>query len=549
MSSSSDIEALSARLLALAEQAIDFTAYLDESGKIRWMSDAFLSFTGGDLRHLFGRPLSDLVSPLEKATLVAALTSLRGGAPSIEANLTLTGKTEVSVPVAVRLIKVADGSGQLLFTANRRELKVLAIPDLDLTSKDAVTGLDSRISFSSQLQAALTSDKFALLLINIDRFKRINESLGTRSGDAILKAVATRLSRSIREYDVLSRLAADEFAVILKNVSDRAILGELAARFITLLGQPFELAGERLRLSVSIGVAMYPGHGESEEHLIRAAELAVESAKARGGNQWCLNSCVYTPDRSKLTLETSLHEAVEQGQLSLHYQPIVDRDGKLAGCEALMRWQHPDKGFISPAEFIPAAEACGLIHLLGNWSLRLACAQAAKWPSQDLYMSVNVSPKQFLKEGFETAVTEALAGANLDPSRLMLEITEGVLMLDPCYSKALLERLRSLGIRVAVDDFGTGYSSLAYLKTLPVSSLKVDRSFVMGLPDDSQDRAIVASVLGMTQQLGMFSIVEGVETQAQADTVRELGCTYMQGWLYGKPLPADEFEARFLKEA
>jgi diguanylate cyclase len=547
MSNPLELESLRARLLALAEQAVDFTAYLDSAGAIRWMSDSFLAFTGGSLKGLFSLPLIDLISSTERPSFAAALEAVQGKSQRVDLLLNLTSKEGVPTKITARLIKISGDSGQLLFTATRFDSKLHTNSDSDRHAQDALTGLASRSSFLTQLKEALMGDPFALLIINLDRFKRINESMGTHNGDALLKAASKRLAHSIRDSDVLARLSADEFALILKKVSDQDLIGDLASRLLTLLGQPFDLDGERIRLSASIGVAMYPDHGASEELLIRAAELAVEKVKARGGNQWSQDTGSHKASRPGLTLETSLHEAVEQGQLSLHYQPIVDQSGRLAGAEALMRWHHPDKGFIGPADFIPAAEACGLIYLLGTWSLRLACAQAARWSNSDLYVSVNVSPKQFLKEGFEDAVKSALAESNLDPKRLMLEITEGVLMLDPGYSKSLLERLKKLGIKVAVDDFGTGYSSLAYLKSLPVSALKVDRSFVMGLPGDSKDYAIVASILSMTNQLGLFSVIEGVETEEQAAAVKELGCTYMQGWLYGKPLSAEEFELKFLK--
>jgi EAL domain-containing protein (putative c-di-GMP-specific phosphodiesterase class I) len=363
-----------------------------------------------------------------------------------------------------------------------------------------------------------------------------------------LKIVADRLVAGVRESDGLSRLSADEFALLIPNVSDPPVIADLATRLLTILGQPFDLTEERVRLSASIGVAVYPEHGDTESLLLRSAEAAVGTAKARGGNQWVLSNGSFVPSRQSLSLETRLHAAIEEGEIHLHYQPIVSALGELRGCEALMRWTSAEGESTPPSEFIPAAEACGLIHLLGGWSLRLACSQLARWGRSDLYVSVNVSPKQFLREGFELTVKTALAAADLDPSRLMLEITEGVLMLDPGYARSLLTKLRQMGVQVAVDDFGTGHSSLAYLKTLPVTTLKVDQSFVKGLPEDGKDRAIVSSVLTLAKDLGLSSVVEGVERQTQAETVKRLGCTYMQGWLFGGPRAPDSFAANFLEQ-
>ncbi|GAB3629334.1 cyclic di-GMP phosphodiesterase CdpA [Pandoraea terrae] len=424
----------------------------------------------------------------------------------------------------------------------------------ELALCDTVTGLGNRGYIQERIAGAIAhandgGPNFAVALLDLDGFKKVNDSLGHDVGDQLLRAAGQRLVAQIRETDVAGRMGGDEFVLVLPGCDDEQALNGIMKRVLSAIQQPFQVGDQMLHLTTSIGVAFYPRHGTSDGTLIKHADAAMYCAKDRGRN----GLYVYTDDlgdlqRKAFSLESAMFEAIHNGEFSLHYQPICDPVTlAVKGVEALMRW-YPALGPVSPAEFIPLAEANGLINLLGGWALRAACMQLARWDTTrlgGLYMSVNVSAQQFHHPAFPSLVWQAIADSGVEGHRLVLEITESVLMRDPEQANLVLRELQTLGVRFAVDDFGAGYSSLGYLKRFPLSALKIDRSFVKDMPTSSNDRTIVTAVLGLARELGLSAVAEGVETEEQRQMLIDRGCDSIQGWLVSQALPANELEGAF----
>ena len=406
---------------------------------------------------------------------------------------------------------------------------------------DALTGLPNRLLFRDRLNQELANAKrygggFAVLACDLDRFKTVNDSLGHPAGDRLLCVVADRLKAVIRDVDTVARLGGDEFAIILSWLDNPQAVGLIAERIIESLGRPVDLDGPTACIGVSIGIALGTAETHDADSLFKNADIALYRAKAAGRNTLSF----YEPgmDESvadRNALEVDLREAVRGGSFVLHYQPIMNvADQEPTGFEALMRWSHPERGMVSPADFIPLAEETGLIVPLGDWALREACREAATWPSH-LRVAVNVSAVQFQKQGLEQAVVGALAASGIAPHRLELEITESILVADMEAAVVCLHRLRALGIRISLDDFGTGYSSLSYLRRFPFDKIKIDRSFIRDIADPDT-AAIVRAIVGIGSRLGVAITAEGVETNEQLEGVRQEGCNEVQGFLFSKPL-------------
>ncbi len=420
-----------------------------------------------------------------------------------------------------------------------------------LAHHDTLTGLPNRVVFHDRLRHAMagarrTKDRVAILFLDLDRFKNINDSLGHDAGDRLLGTVGRRLKESLREVDTVARLGGDEFVVVADQIRDVKNVAHLAQNILHALQQAIRIDGHDLYITASIGISLFPGDGDDVEGVMRAADVAMYRAKDLGRNTFQF----YTPDmncrsRELLHLESDLRQALAQEQLVLHYQPQFEMvTGSPVGMEALVRWQHPRKGMVSPADFIPLAEETGLIVPIGEWVLRAACAQSMDWQRQGLppmVVAVNISPRQFRQSDLLSMVSRVLEETGLDPSLLELEITESMIMNDVESAILTLRELNRMGVHLAIDDFGTGYSSLGYLKRLPVSRLKIDQSFVRDLPDDPNDAAIATSVIVLAQSMGLDVIAEGVETQDQVQFLLERGCLKGQGYLFSRPLPAGEF--------
>jgi diguanylate cyclase (GGDEF)-like protein/PAS domain S-box-containing protein len=413
-----------------------------------------------------------------------------------------------------------------------------------LAHYDALTGLPNRVLFREQIERELENAKhggqFALLYIDIDEFKSINDSLGHHVGDELLKAVAHRIKDCIKTTDLIARLGGDEFAVIQTAVGNSADTIEFVTRIHEAIRQPYQCLGHHLSTDASIGIALAPQDGTDLDHLIKNADLAMYGAKAEGRRTYrFFEPAMDARAKARLTMEQDLRQAMIDGDFDIHYQPLLDLgSNEVTGCEALLRWRHPERGMVSPAEFIPLAEDTGLINELGDWVLQTACAEAASWPPH-VRLAVNVSPVQLKCQTLALRIASALAASGLQPGRLEIEITEAVLIRDDETALAILHELRALGVRIALDDFGTGFSSLSYLKRFPFDKIKIDRCFVSDIEVDGS-AAIVQAVVNIAAARNMTTTAEGVETEQQREILRKLGCTEMQGYLFSAPKPASE---------
>ncbi len=413
-----------------------------------------------------------------------------------------------------------------------------------LAHYDALTDLPNRVLFREQIerefQKAVGGEKFALLYIDIDEFKGINDSLGHHVGDELLKTLAARIKHCVKPTDLIARLGGDEFAVIQTAVGSVADAKEFVTRIHDAIRQPCQCLGHHLSTDASIGIALAPQDGTDLDQLIKNADLAMYAAKAEGRRTHrFFEPAMDARAKARLTMEQDLRQAMVDGGFEIHYQPLLDlRSDEITGCEALLRWRHPERGMVSPAEFIPLAEDTGLINELGDWVLQTACAEAATWPHQ-IRLAVNVSPIQLKNQTLALRIASALAASGLNPSRLEIEITEAVLIHDDETALAILHQLRAIGVRIALDDFGTGFSSLSYLKRFPFDKIKIDRCFVSDIEVDGS-AAIVQAVVNIAAARNMTTTAEGVETESQREILRKLGCTEMQGYLFSAAKPGPE---------
>ena len=413
-----------------------------------------------------------------------------------------------------------------------------------LAHYDALTNLPNRTLFQRHAEGLLLQTaevSFAILYIDIDEFKRINDSLGHLIGDEFLRGVSIRLQDAIGPQDFVARLGGDEFAVVQHGVSSEEDVNALAARIYAALRTPFDCRGHSLSADASIGIALAPQDGTELDQLIKNADLAMYGAKADGRHTYRF----FEPEmdaaaKARLALEQDLRQALTNGGFEIHYQPLVDlRSDRVTGCEALVRWRHPERGMISPAAFIPVAEDTGMIVELGEWVLRTACAEAANWPAH-VRLAVNVSPVQLREPTLALRIASALASSGLPANRLEIEITEAVLIGDDATALAILHELKALGVRIALDDFGTGYSSLSYLKRFPFDKIKIDRCFVTDIAEADGSSVIVQAVVNIAASCNMTTVAEGVETAQQKELLRALGCTQMQGFLFSGARPSAE---------
>jgi diguanylate cyclase (GGDEF)-like protein len=415
-----------------------------------------------------------------------------------------------------------------------------------MAQHDSLTGLGNRVQFRDHLVRALarikdSGENLALLFIDLDQFKLINDTLGHRVGDLLLTAVGRRLQHSTRDCDTVARLGGDEFAIIQVAEARAEDTSVLAERIIKAVAQPYQIEGHQLLVSCSIGIAWAPDDGTDPDLLLANADLALYRAKAeaRGGYRF-FEVEMNARAQARRLLERDLRDALNKGQFELHYQPLYNLNGGgVTGFEALVRWNHPQRGVIPPLEFISLAEEMGLIVPLGRWVLRDACREATRWPA-DIKLAVNLSPIQFRNGTLLKDFKDALAASGLDPERLELEITETALLDDNKKIMQMLHELRSLGVHICMDDFGTGYSSLSYLRMFPFDKIKIDRSFVRDLPTNSDSSAIVRAIIGLAGNIGMITTVEGVETEEQYAYLKAEGCTEVQGYLISRPMPAGD---------
>jgi diguanylate cyclase (GGDEF)-like protein len=481
----------------------------------------------------------------------AAFPLLNKAGESVGVLLFLAGEEEAFADDLVELLtRLAENVAFALDNFDRADAKTKADERIEyLASHDSLTSLPNREMFNQLLHAAMITahrrhQQFAMLFIDLDRFKVINDSLGHEAGDTLLVEIAGRLRQNLRSGDIVARLGGDEFVVILEHSAERGEIEAVARKLLSAVGQPVQLSGHECHTTVSIGVAMFPADGSDIHTLTKNADMAMYLVKEDGKN----NFRFFTKEArmqsiERLTLETYLRHALARDEFSLHYQPKVDlATGQITGVEALLRWTHPEHGVLPPAQFIPLAEETGLIVPIGRWVLKEACAQNMAWQRRGLRpvsMAVNLSPRQFIDQNLLQDIDEALAASGMSSVLLQLEVTESMMMRDVSRAIKVLDAIQSRGIRLAIDDFGTGYSSMSLMKQFPIDTIKIDRSFVRDLPDDSEDCAIAQAIISMGKALGMTIVAEGVETTEQQAFLRTHGCDEMQGFLFSRPISSD----------
>ncbi|NHO31942.1 EAL domain-containing protein [Acetobacter fallax] len=503
--------------------------------------------TGLDLTTLKHRAMPDLfVSPPSERTL----SGREAGSSDIFApeQLELVGPGMRRIPVEVlsRDMPYVDGqSAAVLAVRDITERKAAEEHIRYLALHDSLTSLPNRRGLEMVLAQIVensrqTGSESAVLGLDLDGFKAVNDTLGHYAGDLLLKEVAARFQKQLRDSDYLARLGGDEFVIILRNISSKDDAVKLAKRLISCLWQPFKLSGHDAYVGVSIGIAVSPRDGDTAQMLLKSSDIAMYQAKLHGKGQVCEFAAGMDADlRERHDLELDLRRALSRGELKIHYQPLFDSSGKLTAFEALARWPHPERGMIPPDRFIPLAEETGLIVPLGEWVLRTACKVASTWRS-DISIAVNLSPTQFQRVDLVETVSAVLKETGLEPWRLELEVTESLLMEDTAKALALVTSLRERGVRVALDDFGTGYSSLAYLHNFPFDKVKVDRTFINKITNDPNAWTIVESIIVMSHKLKLRVTAEGIETGAQLSLLKGHGCDEMQGFLLGRPMPETE---------
>ena len=528
----------------------------DRRGQLTYLSTPVAEILAKPVGDLVGRPFAELFNLSEQSgegerTLAFHLSArssfselaVRAATPEEERWWSITGRPTYDT---FNNFTGFRGSGTDL-TEKRRSQEHAS----RLAHFDSLTGLSNRFRMSQTLEKILLAPQVhhracSVFLLDLDRFKQVNDTLGHPAGDALLKQVAQRLERVVGKMGRVGRLGGDEFQVILPGKIEREQLGHLASRIIESLSQPYSIEGSRVMIGASVGIALAPDDGVTSEALIRNADLALYAAKDGGRGRYHFYAAdLHSDAEERRKMEDDLRDAVSNGGLELYYQPVVQTSTeKITGFEALLRWNHPEQGWISPARFIPIAEDTGLISPIGEWALRTACQDLARWP-ENVRVAVNVSPLQFANPSLPIIVTNALATAQVAAERLELEITESVFLNDDEGTDNMFKSLKAIGVRLALDDFGTGYSSLGYLRSAPFDKIKIDQSFVRGATQPgSRNGAIISSIVSLAEALGMETTAEGVETLDELDLVRMLGCSHVQGYIYERPLSSMNAAAR-----
>ncbi|NRG17493.1 EAL domain-containing protein [Rhizobiales bacterium] len=545
------------RLLQVIDTVQVMISAVDRAGSCVFVNAYQAQLLGKEAGDLTGISLYPLMYPSEIAENARALDRRvfdtgEPLAPYEEEVLVADGSTRVFL---TRKVPLKDKSGKVVnvlstsldVTENKRAEAHL----FHIAHHDALTELPNRTLLGERLDEEITRDVdgeslFALHFLDLDRFKGINDALGHTAGDRLLEFVADRLKACVRGTDLVARLGGDEFAVLQTSIAGMEDALSLARRIIEELEDPFYINGQEVKISASIGFTMYPSDGSSSEALLRNADLAMYRAKAEGGGVFCsFAEGMDETARQAVAMEAELRHALVRSELELHFQPQIDlKDRRVIGAEALLRWHHPERGFITPGMFLPVAEESGLIYEIGEWVLNEACQQAVRWQQAglgDLRIAVNISPTQFRKQSVSSLVRQALAASRLSPELLEIEITENVVMQGAERVLKDLQDIREQGVQVAIDDFGTGYSSLAYLKRFKVDRLKIDQCFVRTMEEDISDAAIIDAVIGLGKSLDLHILAEGVERAEQAELLARAGCDEAQGYFFGRPMPSKLF--------
>jgi diguanylate cyclase (GGDEF)-like protein/PAS domain S-box-containing protein len=549
------------RTAALLENASDAVLAITSTGEFVYASASVRSILGYEPDWLTSERLAALTDPETLASGIEWIARIRESAPGQSIRLESRLRHADGCWIDVEVIGANWLHDPILGATvlSIRDVTARKSLERELTRQsfeDALTGMPNRALFHDRAEHALARHQrdggwVTLLLIDLDDFKTINDSLGHGSGDLLIRTIAERLHAQVRPSDTLARLGGDEFAVLVENLGEFDVT-ELADRLLTAVRQPVTLGGRELACTASIGVASAkagaggPGAGE----LLRDADLAMYAAKGAGRDRYALfDPAMHADALREADDRADLERALAAGEFAVYYQPIVDLPtSRLSGVEALVRWQHPERGLLGPDVFIPLAEATGLIVPLGRWVLERACAQLADWRAEFpaaglLRMSVNLSPRQFQDAGLVDEVSRILRTSSVPPAQVVLEITESLLMHDTDATLQVLHRLKALGIRLAIDDFGTGYSSLSYLERFPVDILKIDRAFVKGIVNRGENATIAEAVVQLARALRLLTVAEGIETAVQWSTLQDLGCDLGQGFLFARPAAAGQISA------
>ncbi|MEO9468327.1 EAL domain-containing protein [Parasphingorhabdus sp.] len=533
-----------------AEQSSDWLWEIDADQLIIDPSARFASAAAVEISDLRGMKLIDLFDDsTERNFLIQSLDS-GNTFRDVAVPITIRGK-QFWWKLSGRRMKTPDGlSGHIRgVAADITSAKMAEDRVAHLAHFDSLTDLPNRVLFNQSLQRSIArlqkDQKLAVLYVDLDNFKTVNDTLGHGAGDLMLKAVANRLENAIGVEDVVARLGGDEFAVSLRNIQSGAEAKRNASRIIQQLSKPIMIEGQPVRSGASIGIALCPGAASNADDLLKYSDIALYHAKANGrGCVSLFEESMGTAFQDRRNIELDLRSALQNNELELYYQPLVNVEtGDTIGYEALLRWHHPEKGMIMPNIFIPVAEETGLIVQLGEWVLRSALQELRNWP-EHLSVAVNLSPSQMRSPNLMPTIINALAATGVTPNRLELEITESVLMSDSQHNVDILHKIRELGVRIALDDFGTGYSSLNYLRSFPFDKIKIDRCFVEDVDSREDCRAIIRAVTSLASSLGMVTTAEGVERDGQLDQLREDGCVQVQGYLFSKAVPAGDIVGR-----
>ena len=540
----------------ITEGSTDLITRHGRDGSIRFASPASQNVLGVASQALVGTNIAERVHPDDLPLLQAAFdaTAASDGGTTVAYRARLASDEYVWLESALRSLAVGDRGDDILCLSRNIDERKRMEDHLHMQARtDSLTRLPNRLLLDERLPAAMArcyreGSLLAVLLIDLDRFKDINDTLGHHSGDELLAAVAARFATCTRTGDTIARWGGDEFVVVLPGLPHPDAARAIAERYIKALKQPFAHKGEQLHVTASVGIAIAGDGAVASEALLANADVAMYRAKRRGGGA----SVTYASEmnegaHSRLSMESALFHAVERGEMRLHYQPLVSaRTGRMVGVEALLRWEHPELGMVSPGVFIPIAERIGVIADMGDWVLETACRQMAEWHRSGLdglALSVNISGRQFAGDSLVDSVRDVLRNTGLPPDCLELELTETLLMEDNEHSQATITRLKQLGVTIALDDFGVGYSSLSYLKQFTLDTLKVDRAFTSEMLTSAESEAIVRATFDIARALNLRTVAEGVETRPQASFLAELGCDVLQGFYFAKPMPAENLLA------
>ena len=553
------------RYRTILEPAPDPVVVYDMYGRVSYLNSAFSRVFGWSLNESRGREI-DFVPAEHLSDSRQIVMQIRQGATISGIETVRLTKDRLRVEVSISGAGFFDKQGTLQgsvmtlqdITARKKIEEEIAF----IAHHDSLTGLPNRKSFYMRLENELgqsfpplnrerrdRGSKWAVLFLDLDNFKNVNDTLGHDIGDELLKIVTARLQRCVRKSDRVFRLGGDEFTILLHDLTDDSHVAKVAGKIRKVVAQPCSLKGYRHHASVSIGISVYPEDGDDVETLVKNADLAMYAAKEKREGYRFFTEAMNRKALNRMRLENGLRTALQDRQFVVYYQPLVEENHRIIGMEALLRWDHPELGQLSPATFIPIAEEIGAIIPIGKWVLDTACRQAKKWHDMGhagFNVAVNLSPRQFRESDLVKTTEQVLVDVGLPPECLTLEVTEGNIMENPEQAVATMMLLRNQGIHFSIDDFGTGYSSLSYLKRFPIDILKIDRSFVMDAPTNRDDQEIIKTIISMARNLNLETVAEGVETREQRDFLASHGCHIMQGYYFGRPMPHEKFEELLL---